>query len=469
MAFPFRRKETVIGSDAPDAFGLGRYRDELTGRIGPKLQIPGTEPIVIVGRNRSGKDAGIGTSNLLRLMGTSCFWVDPRAEAAAIAGPYRRTLGPTYNLNAFGLLTKELPDLVSDGVSTVAGLTHIDSLLFDKCMAVSEAIIKTDDKNPHFTARARELFAGLLMVEVLLAAQSGRKPLLANVRAMLTEPEVRDPVTKEPIAGLAATAIRWSKAGNPQIASLLASFTSLDSNEVRDVIATADAATLCLLSQPIRDDELKAGFDFNELGERPTTVFLSAPHELFQADSIHAPYMRLILSSGLRSLYRPTKTSCIFYINELASFGRLSAIESSIGLTAGYGIRIVLVVQSLSQLRQLYQHGWENFLGNAAAIALVGPPADAFTADYLSKRSGDKTIIQPNAGINLNPQGVGLQNGQGYTRRPYLMAADLYGLPPGWGFVWVAGLSGPIPTYYPPYWDVDQLNRRARANPYYKG
>jgi type IV secretory pathway TraG/TraD family ATPase VirD4 len=286
---------------------------------------------------------------------------------------------------------------------------------------------------------------------------------------MLTEPEVRDPVTKVSVAGLAATALRWSNAGDAQIASLLASFTSLESNEVRDVIATADAATLCLLSKPICDDELKAGFDFDELGDLPTTVFLSAPHELFQPDSIHAPYMRLLLSLGLRSLYRPTKTPCIFYVNEMAAFGRLGALEAAIGLTAGYGIRIVLVVQSLSQLRQLYQHGWENFLGNAAAIALVGPPADAFTCDYLSKRSGERTIIQPNAGISFNAQGVGVQNGEAYVRRQYLMPMDLYGLSPGYGYVFVAGLSGPIPVYYPPYWDVDQLARRARANPYYKG
>ena len=354
MAFPFfSRKVEVIGSDAPDAFGLGRYVDEATGRIGPKLQMGGTEPIVIVGRNRSGKDAGIGTSNLLRLMSTSCFWVDPRAEAAAIAGAYRRTLGPTKNINPFGVLANDLPDVASDGVSTVAGLRRDDPLLFDRCMAISEAMIKTDEKNPHFTYRARELFTGLLMVEVM-EADAG-KAVLANVRARLTEPEVLDPNTKEPLQGLAATAIKWSNAGNPQIAGLLNGFTSLDGDEVRDVIATADAATLCLLSNPIRDDELKAGFDFNELGERPTTVFLSAPHELFQPDSIHAPYMRLILSSALRSLYRPTKTPCIFYVNEMAAFGRLGALEASIGLVAGYGIRLVLVVQSFSQLREIYR------------------------------------------------------------------------------------------------------------------
>jgi type IV secretion system protein VirD4 len=67
-------------------------------------------------------------------------------------------------------------------------------------------------------------------------------------------------------------------------------------------------------------------------------------------------------------------------LQSISALGRLGAVEAAVGLVAGYGIRIVIVVQSLTQLRQLYDHGWENFLGNAAAVALVGPPADQRSA-----------------------------------------------------------------------------------------
>jgi type IV secretion system protein VirD4 len=176
-----------------------------------------------------------------------------------------------------------------------------------------------------------------------------------------------------------------------------------------------------------------------------------------------------VISAALRSLYRPSKTVCTFWLNEFAALGRLGPIESALGLVAGYGIQIIVVVQSLTQLHQLYENGWENFLGQAGAVALVGPPADKFTADYLSARSGEKTICQPNVGMSINPGGIGLSNGEGYTRRPHLMPMDLYDLQPGHGYVWAAGLANPIPAYFPPYWDVERLNRRARANPYYRG
>ena len=122
-----------------------------------------------------------------------------------------------------------------------------------------------------------------------------------------------------------------------------------------------------------------------------------------------------------------------------------------------------------SALRELYSHAWEAFVGNAAALVLVGAPADKFTAEYLSARSGDTTIRQPNAGLQLNPGGVGISSGEGYTRRRYLTPSDLYDLPPGYGFVFMAGMADPIPARFPPYWTEEATKSRARRNPFYRG
>ena len=72
----------------------------------------------------------------------------------------------------------------------------------------------------------------------------------------------------------------------------------------------------------------------------------------------------------------------------------------------------------------------------------------------------------------MNPGGVGLSSGDAYARRPYLMPQDLYNIPPGQGYIWLAGLANPIPACFPPYFDKrywPELKGRARANPYYKG
>lgn len=468
----FSSGEKVIGSDAPDAFYLGRHRDEETGRIGPKMQMPGNEPIIVVGRNRSGKDAGIGNYNGLRLRGKSMVFLDNRGEARAVCGPYRDKLGPSYNVNPTGLLTN-IPgyeDCRSDGWGSLAGLTKQDPMLFEHTAGIAEAVHKLEGKDPHWVLRARQGTNGLAMNEVIDAAKTGRPALLANVRDQLTEGVEYDPKTQEPTKGMVATARRLVKEGHPQIASLLGNFTDYN-DEVRGVLATGDGQSQFLLSNAIRDDELKNGVPPLEmLGQRPTSLFLMMPSETVQPDSIHSPYLRLFMSAALRALYRPSPVACTFYLNEFASLGRLQPIEAALGLVAGSGIQLVIVVQSLTQLAQIYETtGWENFFGQAGAVVLIGPPADKFTAEYLASRSGERTFRQPNVGTNINPGGVGMSNGESYTRRQYLMPMDLYGLQPGYGYVWIAGLSNAIPAYFPPYWDVDQLRRRARANPYYRG
>jgi type IV secretory pathway TraG/TraD family ATPase VirD4 len=149
--------------------------------------------------------------------------------------------------------------------------------------------------------------------------------------------------------------------------------------------------------------------------------------------------------------------------------GRVPAIESAIGLVAGCSIQLVIVVQSLVQLKQLYSDAWEAFFGQAGAVILVGSPGDDFSANYLAAHSGEMTIRQPNAGVNLNPGGAGWSWGDAYARRQYLMPMDLRNIRRGEGYIWLAGLNDPLPAMFPPFYDDPlrpELKKRARANPY---
>jgi type IV secretory pathway TraG/TraD family ATPase VirD4 len=183
----------------------------------------------------------------------------------------------------------------------------------------------------------------------------------------------------------------------------------------------------------------------------------------------YAPMMRETISSALRTFHKPSNTVCTFWLNEFATLKRMEAIETSLGMVAGNRCQLVFVVQSLTQLKLHYGEGWENFMAQACAWVLVGAPSDELTASYLSRRSGQMTIKQPNVGHNINTGGgMGLSNNQNYTQRPWLMEQDLYSLQPGFGYVFATGLKGAIPVYLPPYWDVENLNARARANPWYR-
>jgi type IV secretion system protein VirD4 len=476
MSFFGRRREPVIGSDAPDAWYAGRYRDPATGQVGAPIKIPGFEPKVIIGRNRSGKDAGIGIVNALERTGISTAYVDPRMQSAAISAPYRRTLGPVLMANAFGQCAN-IPGY--EDLSGTTGINFLDApdldpgnpLFFDLVCALSEGAFPAgaSEHQPHFRLAAQELFAGWAMQEIKEAKRERRKPLLANVFGRVMEPAEYDPKTSEPVKGLAANVRRVVAEGDPQICRLLGRYGGKQTEETASVLATFSSRSRWMMSTPLCDDEARGGIDFSELGRRECSLYLGLPHEMVDT---HATYLRMAISAALRPLFAPHKVPVSFYLNEFYSLGRLAAVESAIGLVAGSAIEIIIVVQSLSMLKQLYSDAWEAFLGNAGAIVLVGSPGDKFTADYLCARSGETTIRQPNVGLSLNSAGVGLSSGEGYGRRQYLMAQDLFGLkasPVPTGFIWLPGLASPVPAAYPGYYTDPVLSKRARRDPYYRG
>ena len=140
--------------------------------------------------------------------------------------------------------------------------------------------------------------------------------------------------------------------------------------------ATADGQTQAMLSQPMREDELKGGLALDELGNRPVTVFAIMPHEFVKEGSIHSNGLRLWVSAALRSLYRPSPTICTFWLNEFAALGRLGPIESALGLVAGYGIQLVIVVPEPDPIAPALRKRVGEFFGQAGAVVLIGAPAD---------------------------------------------------------------------------------------------
>jgi len=106
MTWPFvRRTPQIIGSGKPSAFYAGCLRDPVTGERGPEIWLPWLDPILICGRNRSGKDRGIIQVNALMREGKiSQVFQDTRFEAPAISLPYRRTKGPALVANLFDML-----------------------------------------------------------------------------------------------------------------------------------------------------------------------------------------------------------------------------------------------------------------------------------------------------------------------------------------------------------------------------
>ena len=77
----------------------------------------------------------------------------------------------------------------------------------------------------------------------------------------------------------------------------------------------------------------------------------------------------------------------LFILDEFAALGRFKLIEDSAGFLAGYGMKLLPVIQNIGQVKELYERNWETFLGNAGAIIAFGLN-DGDSEKYVSERIG---------------------------------------------------------------------------------
>jgi type IV secretion system protein VirD4 len=464
----------TLGSNEPDAIGLGRILDG-PNEIGGKLRYGGERHVLVFGPNGSGKGMRLLVPNLLQCTGRSIFVIDPKGELAAMTAPFRRTLGPVAILNPFGVMTKNFAygDLRSVGFNPLATLDpSLPSFNADASL-LADALVKVEGKDPHWDASARALLAALIMYTAIEARERRQLPTMARVRELLCE-AVEEPSEENHFrgAGLPARALEMTKSSIAGLRNKASQFVDW-TNEIRSIASAAKRQTEMFDDDEIAADLALNGCDLREMKRRPMTVYLILPPEMMDR---HSKWLRLVLTAALRATLRARERGepkVLFMLDEFAALGHLQIIETVWALVRGYGIQIMPVLQDINQLKSLYRERWETFIGMAGAVASFGPN-DLTTAKWLSDRAGETTRVvsgfHQGSGESTGGQGSMSSNqGTNYqqVKVPLMPSHTLYGMPTGTMLVTLAGLSNVVPAYAPGYWEIQQCRERARQNPYY--
>jgi type IV secretion system protein VirD4 len=88
------------------------------------------------------------------------------------------------------------------------------------------------------------------------------------------------------------------------------------------------------------------------------------------------------------------KHRLLLLLDEFPSLGRLDLFERALGFIGGYGIKSFIIAQGLPQLFKAYSK--EEAIRTGCHIQIAFAPNDMETADYLSKSTGQMTIIKTN-------------------------------------------------------------------------
>ena len=396
--------------------GLFNTRGIVLGRMNGKLLCYETDKhLMTLAPNRAGKGVSAIIPNLLTWPG-SMLVIDPKGENAIVTARRRRAMGQKVHVldpwgitglagGSFNPLLALLPDS--------ADLVEDASLLADSLVMPAT---KADDE--FWNTEARSFLAGLIMHIVTTETPENRH--LGTLRAMLTlgEAEFADLLDD----------MNDNHAAFGLVARTAQRLLQKTDRERSGVISTAQGQTHFLDSPRMTDVLSSSSFDLGDLKSSRMTIYLVLPADRL---ATHGRWLRLVVGLCLSALTRdrhPPENPVLFLLDEFAALGRLQAVETAVGLLAGYGVLLWPILQDLAQLQDLYPQRWRSFLANTGVIQAFGVN-DMGTAEYLSKMLGQRTVTVRQHGRSGDAVISRGSENYGATGRPLLMPQEIMRLP----------------------------------------
>lgn len=250
---------------------------------------------------------------------------------------------------------------------------------FDEAMQIAEAcVIPEAYGDTHWSGEAEALIAGLILRE----SENRRAATLGGMRAALNQgPEAFD----AHVDGMFQSSYALVHAAAGRIRNKA-------DRERSGVISTAQRNTHFLESAQLAGSLSASDIDPAAIGEN-TSVYIVLPARRIRSAKRWLRLLIATLINAVTMLPRRPDVPVLFLLEEMATLERMSVIEQSFSMMAGYGLQLCAVVQDFTQLRDLYRDRWETFLANSASIQCFGTN-DLFTARYLSALCGSTTAEQ---------------------------------------------------------------------------
>ncbi|OSJ29692.1 type IV secretion system protein VirD4 [Bradyrhizobium japonicum] len=240
-------------------------------------------------------------------------------------------------------------------------------------------------------------------------------------------------------------------------------FLAASENTLNSVRKTVTARLGLWLNPRIDAATSSNDFDLRQLRQQPMSIYLGVtPDNLDRMAPLLNLFFQQVVDLNTRELpeQNPKLTrKVLLLLDEFPALGNVNVLAKSVAFVAGYGIRLLTVVQSPAQLRAIYGvDAARNFMTNHA-VEVVFAPKEQDVANELSERIGYDTV---NARSRSGPKGLAMRaisETVSEHRRALMLPQELKLLPKSKAFILGSGIPPTIADKIIYYEDKSFLER----------
>jgi type IV secretion system protein VirD4 len=355
------------GFRADDGIVLGK-------KGGKFLTFGGSEHCIVEAPTRSGKGVGIVIPNLLSWQ-ESVVVLDVKRENWDATAGFRKKYGQavylfnptdpegrTARYNPLGYIDRTDPDQV------VIELQKIATMLF----------VPPERGEPFWTDSARTAFVG---VGAYLAV-ADQPFTIGSIYRLMTTGDTRG-FFKRVLDNRSLDLSQGCR-------NALADFTSGADNTFAGIVQTVTSKLSLWLNPRVDAATEESDFDLRELRSKRISIYLGvSPDELDRVAPLYNLLFQQLVDLNVRDLPATrTPLKILVILDEFARIGRAQVIASAFSYVAGYGIRLLPVIQSRSQLRAVYGEHVANEIVANCGVEVAFTPKELRVANELSERIG---------------------------------------------------------------------------------
>jgi len=356
---------------------IGRYR-------GKFLKLYGQLSVLLSAPTRSGKGVSIVVPNLLN-WSQSVVALDIKGELYAITAGFRAAHG--QQVYAFAPFDEEGRTHRWNALSSVrtGPLHRVGDLL-----GIGQVYYPNDgggtSSETFFNDQARNLFLGL----GLLLLESPELP--RTVGEMLRQSSGKGRSLREHLSATMAGRIDDGHPLSDECTDALQRLLSNSDNTLSSIVATF-VAPLTIFADAIVDAATSADdFQLEDVRRRLMSIYVRIPpHRLASARPLINLFFSQLVSLNTQHLPeqdRTLKYQCLLVNDEFAAMGRVSVITNAAAFLAGYNLRLLTVVQAMSQVDAVYGDKEARTFATNHGLQILFAPREQRDADEYSAMLG---------------------------------------------------------------------------------